>query len=62
MLVGLAKNRKSAHGDGPRAAVNDPLPDFDRWREYLEGGTVQAIAPPPGSEFPDQAGWEGVTG
>eukprot|EP00969_Alexandrium_andersonii_P213190 9414269-Alexandrium_andersonii.AAC.1 len=56
MLEELAKNQKSTHGNGPASAENDPLPDYDRWREYLEQEHVQSIVPPPGSDLPDQDG------
>eukprot|EP00969_Alexandrium_andersonii_P252974 11180837-Alexandrium_andersonii.AAC.1 len=48
MLEELAKNQKSTHGNGPGSAESDPLPDYDRWREYLEREHVQSIEPPPG--------------
>eukprot|EP00969_Alexandrium_andersonii_P254635 11255020-Alexandrium_andersonii.AAC.1 len=58
MLEKLARNQKSEHGNGPALADGDPLPDLDRWREYLERGHVQPIRPPPGSALPDQDDWE----
>eukprot|EP00969_Alexandrium_andersonii_P012278 535695-Alexandrium_andersonii.AAC.1 len=60
MLEELAKDQKSTHGNGPASAENDPLPDFDRWREYLGQEHVQSIEPPPGSDLPDQDGRRNV--
>eukprot|EP00969_Alexandrium_andersonii_P018077 791482-Alexandrium_andersonii.AAC.1 len=60
MLETLARNKKSVYGNGPATAASDPLPDFDRWREYLERDHVQPIMPPPGSTLPDQDDWENV--
>eukprot|EP00969_Alexandrium_andersonii_P270164 11942162-Alexandrium_andersonii.AAC.1 len=60
MLEELARTKKSAYGDGPATAESDPIPDYDRWREYLERDHAQPIMPPPGSKLPDQDGWKTV--